>query len=54
MQLLMETVCNRLSSYLPCYATAYGNGVSVPKTIYNRFRQPLMEMGMQPLMETGM
>jgi hypothetical protein len=27
-QPLMETVCNRLSSYLPCYATAYGNGVS--------------------------
>jgi hypothetical protein len=27
----METVCNRLSSYLPCYATAYGNGVSPPK-----------------------
>jgi hypothetical protein len=23
----METVCNRLSSYLPCYATAYGNGM---------------------------
>jgi hypothetical protein len=23
----METVCNRLSSYLPCYATAYGNGI---------------------------
>jgi hypothetical protein len=31
MQPLMETVCNRLSSYLPCYATAYGNGVSPPK-----------------------
>jgi len=30
-QPLMETVCNRLSSYLPCYATAYGNGVSPPK-----------------------
>jgi len=28
----METVCNRLHSYLPCYATAYGNGI-----------QPLME-----------
>jgi hypothetical protein len=27
----METVCNRLSSYLPCYATAYRNGVSPPK-----------------------
>jgi hypothetical protein len=27
----METVCNRLSNYLPCYATAYGNGVSPPK-----------------------
>jgi len=27
----MERVCNRLSSYLPCYATAYGNGVSPPK-----------------------
>jgi hypothetical protein len=27
MQPLMETVCNRLSSYLPCYATAYGNGM---------------------------
>jgi len=26
MQPLMETVGNRLSSYLPCYATAYGNG----------------------------
>jgi hypothetical protein len=24
----METVCNRLSSYLPCYVTAYGNGVA--------------------------
>ena len=22
----MEMVCNRLSSYLPCYATVYGNG----------------------------
>jgi hypothetical protein len=22
----METAYNRLSSYLPCYATAYGNG----------------------------
>jgi hypothetical protein len=22
----MEMVCYRLSSYLPCYATAYGNG----------------------------
>jgi len=31
MQPLMETVCNRLSSYLPCYATAYGNGISPPK-----------------------
>jgi hypothetical protein len=31
MQPLMETVCNRLSSYLPYYATAYGNGVSPPK-----------------------
>jgi hypothetical protein len=30
-QPLMETVCNRLSSYLPCYATAYGNGVSPSK-----------------------
>jgi hypothetical protein len=30
-QPLMETVCNRLSNYLPCYATAYGNGVSPPK-----------------------
>jgi hypothetical protein len=27
----METVCNRLSSYLPCYVTAYGNGISPPK-----------------------
>jgi hypothetical protein len=26
MQPLMEMVCNRLSSYLPCYATVYGNG----------------------------
>ncbi len=26
-QPLMETVGNRLSSYLPCYATAYGNGM---------------------------
>jgi hypothetical protein len=61
----MEMVCNRLSSYLPCYATAYGNsmqpvmetvlsyprqdataygnGVKLPKTICNRFMQPLME-----------
>jgi hypothetical protein len=31
MQPFMETVCNRLSSYLPCYATAYGNGISPPK-----------------------
>ena len=31
MQPLMETVCKRLSSYLRCYATAYGNGVSPPK-----------------------
>jgi len=31
MQPLMETVCNRLSSYLPCYATAYGNGIGPPK-----------------------
>jgi hypothetical protein len=30
-QPLMETVCNRLSSYLLCYATAYGNGISPPK-----------------------
>jgi hypothetical protein len=26
MQPFMEMVCNRLSSYLPCYATVYGNG----------------------------
>jgi hypothetical protein len=26
MQPLMKTVCNPLSSYLPCYATVYGNG----------------------------
>jgi hypothetical protein len=32
MQPFMETVCNRLYSYLPCYATAYGNGISLPKT----------------------
>jgi hypothetical protein len=27
----MEMVSNRWSSYLPCYATVYGNGVSPPK-----------------------
>jgi hypothetical protein len=27
----METVCNRLSSYLLRYATAYKNGISPPK-----------------------
>jgi len=27
----MEMVCYRLSRYLPCYATAYGNGVNPPK-----------------------
>jgi hypothetical protein len=27
----METAYNRLSSYLPCYATTYGNGISSPK-----------------------
>jgi hypothetical protein len=27
MQPLMEMVCYRLSSYPPCYATAYGNGM---------------------------
>jgi len=31
MQPLMETVCNRSFSYLPCYVTAYGNGISPPK-----------------------
>ena len=30
-QPLMETAYNRLSSYLPCYVTTYGNGVSSPK-----------------------
>ena len=29
----METVYNRLSSYLPCYATAYRNGVRRCKTV---------------------
>ena len=29
----METVCNRLSSYLPCYATAYRSGVRRCKTV---------------------
>jgi len=31
----MEAASNRLCSYLPCYATAYGNGVSplkIPRT----------------------
>jgi hypothetical protein len=32
-QPLMETVCNRLSSCLPCYATAYRNGVRRCKTV---------------------
>ena len=46
-------VCNRLWKW---YVTAYGNGVKLPKTICNRFRQPLMETVCnrfrQPLMET--
>jgi hypothetical protein len=27
----METVCNCSFSYIPCYVTAYGNGISPPK-----------------------
>ncbi len=29
--LLHKLVFSRLPTYLPCYATAYGNGVSPPK-----------------------
>jgi hypothetical protein len=43
MQPLMETVCNRLSSYLPCYATAYGNSVSSPKI--PRTPTPILKKG---------
>jgi hypothetical protein len=51
MQPFMETVCNRLSSYLPCYATAYGNGyvtaygngVSPPKI--PRTAAPILKKG---------
>jgi hypothetical protein len=39
----METVGNRLSSYLPCYATAYGNGISSPKT--PRTAAPILKKG---------
>jgi hypothetical protein len=35
----MEMVSNRLSSYLPCYATVYGNGWQVVL--------PLMELRSQ-------
>jgi hypothetical protein len=40
---LMETVFKRLSSYLPCYATAYGNGVSPPKI--PRTAAPILKKG---------
>ncbi len=43
MQSLMETVCNRLSSYQPCYAAAYGNGVSPPKI--PRTAAPILKKG---------
>ena len=39
----METVGNRLSSYPPCYATAYGNGVSPPKI--PRTAAPILKKG---------
>jgi hypothetical protein len=40
----MEMVCNRLSSYPPCYATALCNLSKLPNTVGNRFMQPFMEM----------
>ena len=43
----METANNRLwkrqTTAWEWYATALGNSVKLPKTICNRFRQPLME-----------
>jgi hypothetical protein len=39
----MEMVCNRLSSYLPCYTTAYGNGISPPKI--PRTAVPILKKG---------
>jgi len=39
----METVCNRLSGYIPCYATAYRNGVNPPKI--PRTAAPILKKG---------
>src|SRR4028119_1450452 len=66
----METVCNRLSSYLPCYATAYGNGMqplcvtALDNRLWKRYitaclvtypvMQPLMEMVCNPLCVTAL
>jgi hypothetical protein len=44
----METVCNRLSSYLPCYATALGNRLWKRYATACLVTYPVM----QPLMET--
>jgi hypothetical protein len=50
-QPLMETVLRYPKQYATTlsnrlwkrYATAYGNGATLPKAICNRFKQPLME-----------